>query len=296
MASKRQRQSIGIRRIEGRPGEVYYPLEKRTYIEGEPGDDELIVKLSAVSLNHRDLFIRQHLYPGTTFDVPLLSDGCGTVIATGTSPSATALLHKRVIINPGSGWQEAPEGPEDPTGYKILGGTKLNPKGTLAETIRVSWTDVEEAPSHLSNTEAAAIPLTGLTAWRALTTKSGNAMPGRNILITGIGGGVALTVLAYGVAMGLNAYVTSSNAEKLDKAQRLGASGGVRYDEKGWEQQLLAQLPEDRRYFDAIIDGAGGSIVQSGVKLLKVSTSTIKHRQEQIALGQSTNAFSSKEE
>jgi NADPH:quinone reductase-like Zn-dependent oxidoreductase len=276
MASNTQRHSIVIRQIEGRPGEVYYPLEKRTYTETEPGDEELVVKLSAVSLNHRDLFIRQHLYPGTTFNVPLCSDGCGTVIATGKSPSASALLHKRVIINPGFGWQEASEGPEDQSGYKILGGTKLNPKGTLAETIRVAWSDVEEAPSHLSDLEAAALPLTGLTAWRALVTKSGNAVAGRNILITGIGGGVALMLLAYSVRLGINAYVSSSDPAKLAKARTLGARGCVRYDQKGWEQELLAQLPEERRYLDAIIDGAGGSIVQSGVKLLKVSDDFVR--------------------
>ena len=275
MAVNTQRRSIVIRQIEGRPGEVYYPTEIRSYTETEPGDEEVIVRISAVSLNHRDLFIRQHLYPGTTFNVPLCSDGCGTVISTGKSPAASALLHKRVIVNPGCGWQKAPEGPEDQSGYKILGGTKLNLKGTLAETIRVAWSDVEEAPSHLSDLEAAALPLTGLTAWRALVTKSGNAVAGRNILITGIGGGVALMLLAYCVAFGINAYVSSSDTAKLTKARALGARGGVKYNQKGWEQELLAQLPVDRRYFDAIIDGAGGNIVQSGVKLLKVRVDLI---------------------
>ncbi|KIW04921.1 uncharacterized protein PV09_04090 [Verruconis gallopava] len=269
MALKTERQAIVIRSVEGRPGEVYYPLEKKTYIETEPKDDELIVELSAVALNHRDLFIRQHLYPGTTFGVPLLSDGCGKVILTGKSPAAAAFLHKRVIINPGCGWEKATEGPEDQSGYKILGGTKLNPKGTFAETICVKWSDVEEAPKHLSDIEAAALPLTGLTAWRALFTKSGNAVANRNILVTGIGGGVALMVLAYSVAMGINVYVTSSDEQKLDKAKKLGARAGANYKTQGWEKELISQLPSERQYFDAIIDGAGGSIVHSAVKLLK---------------------------
>lgn len=153
------RQSVVIRQIEGRPGEVFYPLETKAYADTEPGDNDLIVKLDAVALNHRDLFIRQHLYPGTTFDVPLLSDGCGTVVASGKSPAAAAYLNKRVIINPGCGWEKTPEGPQDQSGYKILGDTKLNRKGTLAETICVRWSDVEEAPPHLSDIEAAALPL-----------------------------------------------------------------------------------------------------------------------------------------
>lgn len=261
-----------IRKVDGKPGEVYYPLDKKPYVEKTPEAEELVVKLSAAALNHRDLFIRQHLYPGTTFGVPLFSDGCGTVVETGSSPEATPYLHRRVIINPGSGWETAPEGPEDQSGYRILGGTKLIPKGTLAETICVRWADVEEAPPHLSDVEAAALPLTGLTAWRALSTKSGNAQADRNILITGIGGGVALMALAFGVALGVNTFVTSGSEEKLSKARALGARGGVNYKTKGWEKELMAQLPEGRPYFDAIIDGAGGSVVQSGTKILKVST------------------------
>lgn len=68
-------------------------------------------------------------------------------------------------------------------------------------------------------------------------------------------------ILAYCVPLGINAYVTSSDEEKLKKAKELGAPGGVNYRRKEWEKELIAKLPEDRKYFDAIIDGAGGSIV-----------------------------------
>ncbi|OQV07002.1 hypothetical protein CLAIMM_11496 [Cladophialophora immunda] len=263
------RTAITIRKVDGVPGKVYYPLEKVAYDDVAPDDQEIIVSLSAAALNHRDYFIRQHLYPGTTFGVPLLSDGCGIVSSAGSSPDAQKRLRQRVILCPGIGWESDPEGPEHPAGYRYIGGTKLYPKGTLAETIRVNWQDVEEVPEHLSDVEAAALPLTGLTAWRALFTKSGAAAPGRNILVTGIGGGVALMVLLFASAIGANVYVTSGSDEKLEKAKLLGARGGVNYKTKGWEMTLLELLPSGRRHFDAIIDGAGGEIVASGVKLLK---------------------------
>lgn len=60
-------------------------------------------------------------------------------------------------------------------------------------------------------------------------TKSGNAVPGRNILVTGIGGGVALQILQFGVALGCNMYVSSSSEEKIQKALEMGAKGGVNY-------------------------------------------------------------------
>ncbi|KAK5165977.1 hypothetical protein LTR04_000947 [Oleoguttula sp. CCFEE 6159] len=252
--------AIAIRKVDGKPGQVYYPLEHIQLPEPSPKDNDVVIRVTAAALNHRDLFIRQHLYPGTTFGVPLLADGCGTVTATGTSPAAKRWLGKRVILNPGTGWKSAPEGPEDAKGYAILGGTKANPMGTLAESVCVDASEVEEAPAHLSGVEAAALPLTGLTAWRAFYTKSGNALPGRNILITGIGGGVALMALLFASAAGCNVFVTSGSEEKLKRAREMGAQGGVSYKAEGWEKKLLEQLPRDRKFLDAIIDGAGGDV------------------------------------
>jgi NADPH:quinone reductase-like Zn-dependent oxidoreductase len=263
--------AVTIRQIPGKPGEVYYPLEVTTLAEPKVGEDEVVVKIKAVALNHRDLFIRQHLYPGTTFGVPLLSDCCGVVIEAGSSTSAQRWKGKRVVLNPGKGWQDSIEGPEDPKGYAILGGTKLNPIGTFSEVVSINASELEEAPSHLSDVEAAALPLTGLTAWRATKTKSGTLQKGRNILVTGIGGGVALMALSLATAAGANVYVSSSSEEKLQKAKELGAKGGVNYRNNSWEKDLLSQLPAERPYLDAIIDGAGGDIVAKGVKMLKVS-------------------------
>jgi NADPH:quinone reductase-like Zn-dependent oxidoreductase len=179
-------------------------------------------------------------------------------------------LNKRVVLNPGTGWQDDLEGPEDPKGYAIMGGTKTNPAGTLADVVTLHERELELCPEHLNDEEAAALPLTGLTAWRAFHVKSGNAVAGRNILVTGIGGGVALMVLLFGVAQGCNVYVTSGDQAKIDKAVKLGAKGGVIYKEKDWEKKLASMLPKDRQYLDAIVDGAGGDIVNKGSRLLKV--------------------------
>lgn len=190
--------------------------------------------------------------------------------STGDSASAKKWLHKTVVINPGSGWESSPEGPESPKGYAILGGTKMNPLGTLAESVTIDAGELELAPPHLSALEAAALPLTGLTAWRATMVKSGNAKPGHNILITGIGGGVAIMALLFAVAAGANVYVTSGSDEKISRAKEMGAKGGVSYKEKGWDKKLVEILPKERKFLDAIIDGAGGDVVEKGMRLLKV--------------------------
>jgi NADPH:quinone reductase-like Zn-dependent oxidoreductase len=225
------------------------------------------VQISAAALNHRDLFIRQHLYRSISFDNPMLSDGFGTVVETGPSVKRKDLLHKPVILTPVRGWDSDPVSPEGVMG--ATGATTITEIGTAQDYVVVNEEEVELAPSHLSPVEGAALPLVGLTAWRALVTKAGCTSPGKNLLVTGIGGGVALQTLQFGVAMGLNVYVTSGSQEKLDKAVSMGAKGGVIYRNDNWEKELKALLPSNRPFLDAVVDGAGGKIVSKVARIIR---------------------------
>ncbi len=173
-----------------------------------------------------------------------------------------------MIVNPGRGWDSHAEAPEAEEGYKTLGASPAG-TGTLQEYMIVDEKDVFTTPEHLSDVEAAAIPVAGLTAWRALMINSKNAFPGRNILITGIGGGVALMAMQLALAAGCNVFVTSGSAEKMARAESMGARGGVLYSRPDWDQALLALLPPERPTIDAIVDSAGGDIVDQGLRLLK---------------------------
>ena len=252
------------------PADEYHALTLDTVPEPTPQSHELLVKLTAAALNHRDLYIRQNMYPSISFKSPLLADGCGIVLSHPNSAAGpkTISASQRVILNPGTGWISDPTGPEKP--YTVLGGTSTTALGTLQEKVVIPADDVELTPEHLSDVEAAALPLTGLTAWRAFNTKSGNAKAGRNILVTGIGGGVAIMVLLFAVARGCNVFVTSSSAEKIARAKGLGAKGGVDYRDDEWPTKLKKMLPEDRPLLDAVIDGAGGDVVGSTWRLLKL--------------------------
>ncbi|KAK8118916.1 zinc-type alcohol dehydrogenase-like protein YogA [Apiospora kogelbergensis] len=271
---------LTVRKIDGKPGRVYYPLQLHTAPIPEPGPGEVLVELHAAALNHRDLFIRQHLYPGISFTHPLLADGCGTVIRTAGDEqsdhgaSANLLLNRKVILTPTRGWHRSRDGPEDLKKYTVIGGSSGSPAGAAQRYIAVPASEVELAPAHLSAAEGAALPLVGVTAWRALVTKCFDGdltgAAGRNILVTGIGGGVALQVLQFGVALGCRVYVTSGDVAKLRRAtSELGAAGGVSYRDKDWDAQLGRMLPKDRPFLDAVVDGAGGDLVARTVRLLK---------------------------
>jgi NADPH:quinone reductase-like Zn-dependent oxidoreductase len=198
----------------------------------EPGENELLVRISAAALNHRDLFIRRHLYPAISFDAPMLADGYGVVVAAGPGVTRRDLLNKPVLLTPMRGWEADPETPE--SGFvAVTGSSRLSDVGTAQDYVVVHESEVEPAPEHLTPTEGAALPLVGLTGWRALVSKTNAAAPGKNILVTGIGGGVALQVLQFAAAFGANVYVTSGDRAKIDKAVALGAKGGVVYKEKG---------------------------------------------------------------
>jgi NADPH:quinone reductase-like Zn-dependent oxidoreductase len=234
-----------------------------------PKPNHLIISIHAASLNHRDLFARQRLYRGAAGNIPILADGVGTVI----HPPSHPLHNRRVLLAPAKGWDSAPKGPERPEEYAILGGTKHYPDGTCQTLIQVPENHVVECPKHLSDEEAAAVPLAALTAWRATMVKAA-VSSGQRVLITGIGGGVALFALQFAVAAGAEVWVSSSSAEKISKAIKLGAKGGVNYRDKDWEKTLLAEVAksgakgEDAR-FDAIIDGAAGAVIDSAVKICR---------------------------
>jgi NADPH:quinone reductase-like Zn-dependent oxidoreductase len=219
-------------------GEVQEPVPK-------PG--EALVELRAAALNHRDLWIKLGQYAGLKFPCIPGSDGAGVVVSVGPGGDAK-WTGREVVINPSFDWGPL-AGAQGP-GFSILG---LPRDGTLAELIAVPLSQLSAKPAHLGWNEAAALPLAGLTGWRALMSRA-RLLPGERVLVTGIGGGVALFALQFAVASGNEAWVTSSSDEKIARAVALGARGGFRYDRDGWAKDA-AVSPGG---FDVIIDGAGG--------------------------------------
>ncbi|MDB6169899.1 MAG: Alcohol dehydrogenase zinc-binding domain protein, partial [Verrucomicrobia bacterium] len=208
---------------------------------------EAVVAIRAAALNHRDLWIKLGQYAGLKWPCIPGSDGAGVVTAVGTGVDR-AWIGREVIINPSLDWGDNPDvqGPD----FSILG---LPRDGTLAEKVAVPATQLFPRPGHLSWEESAALPLGGLTAWRAVVSRAG-VLPDERVLVTGIGGGVALQALLFAVGHGAEVWVTSSSAGKIARAVALGAKDGANYTEPGW----APALGNKSGGFDVIIDGAGG--------------------------------------
>lgn len=209
---------------------------------------EVLVHLKYAALNHRDEWIRQGQYAKIQYPSILGSDGMGEVVATG-GVAGEGLIGKDVIINPNIEWGEHARH-QDMRNYQILG---MPSQGTIAEFIKVSVDRLVEKPAHLSDAEAAALPLAGLTAYNALINK-GEVNKEKTVLISGVGGGVAQFAFQFAMAAGAKVWVTSSKEEVLAKCIEMGASGRANYH----RPEAFKQIKSESGGIDVIIDSAGG--------------------------------------
>lgn len=204
-----------------------------------PAPGWVTVKLRASALNWHDVLVRQGRYGSPLPHVPG-ADGAGVRSDTG----------EEVLVLPSLWWgdDETAPGPE----WQILGDHR---PGTYAEFVRVPLDCVVPKPAGLSWPEAAALPVVGLTTYRALVTR-GRLRAGESLLVLGAGGGVATMAVQLGTALGAAVTVTSSTIEKIEQARDLGAAGGVRYTDADWPAAAREFTP-GRRGFDVVLDSVG---------------------------------------
>ena len=204
-----------------------------------PAPGWAVVQLRASALNWHDVLVRQGRYRSPLPHVPG-ADGAGVRTDDGSE----------VMILPSLWWgprDDAP-GPD----FQILGDYV---PGTYAELVRVPADCLIPKPAGLSWPEAAALPLVGVTCYRALFTR-GRLTSGESLLVVGAGGGVATTAVALAAGTGAHVVVASSSADKIDRARTLGAADGVRYTDPDWIDAARAASPGGRG-FDMVLDPVG---------------------------------------
>lgn len=201
-------------------------------------DGWVLVELRAAALNWHDCLVRRGSYPAPLPLVPG-ADGAGVRRDTG----------EEVVVLPSLWWGDRDEAPG--TRFEILGDRV---DGTYAELVAVPGENVLPKPRGWSWEAAAALPLAGVTAHRALFGRGG-LRPGERVLVLGAGGGVATFLVAFAHRAGARVVVTSSSAAGIEGARDLGADAGVLYTEEGWPE--AAREAGGGAGFDLVIDPVG---------------------------------------
>lgn len=220
-----------------------------------PGPGQVRVRLRAGALNHLDIFVRDGI-PGIPVALPhvLGSDGAGVVDSLG--PGVSRIREgDEVVLNPGihcGTCEFCLRGEHSLCVAFLLVGEHI--AGTFAEHVVVPAVNAYPKPQGLTFEEAAAFPLTFLTAWRMLVTKA-RARPGESLLILGIGGGVSLAALAIAKLLGLSVGVTSGSPEKLDRARKLGADFTIDHARTDFTREV--RRITGKRGVDIVLDSVG---------------------------------------
>jgi NADPH:quinone reductase-like Zn-dependent oxidoreductase len=202
-----------------------------------PGPGQVLVEMKAWSLNYRDLSMPRGGYPGNDkvlASPPLvpLSDGAGEVVGLGSGVTSFA-LGDRVVTSFFQRWED---GELTADGHASSLGGALD--GVLSERVVLPDRGLVAAPPSLSFEQAATLPCAALTAWAALA--SAPTTPGQNVLLLGTGG-VSIFGLQLAKLMGARVIITSSSAQKLELARRLGADETINYVETpDWDLRVRA--------------------------------------------------------
>ena len=213
------------------------------------------MRVRAAALNHLDLFVIEGL-PGVVITPPWImgGDGAGVIDEVGASVRGIR-PGDRVIINPGISDRTCEyclRGEESLcVRYKLLG---EHLPGTIADYVVVPAVNVRIIPESGSWDVAAAFPLATLTAWRMVVTRA-RLQPEENVLIWGIGGGVALAAMQIAKTLGAKTWVTSSSDEKLGRARALGADETINHRTQDVAKEIRART--GKRGVEVVIDNVG---------------------------------------
>ncbi|KAJ5108096.1 Polyketide synthase enoylreductase [Penicillium angulare] len=221
------------------------------------GDNEVLVKLQAASLNYRDLIIPKGKYPfATKFPVVPGSDGAGEVVEVGSKVTGLKKGDKvATLFNQGHQYG-AIDLPAAGTGLGGVIDGSLRQYGVFAETGLV------KSANNLSAIENSTLPCAALTSWNALYGLK-PLKPGQVVLVQGTGG-VSLFGLQFAKAAGAIVIATTSSAQKAEKLKKLGADHVINYKEDlNWGETAKKLTPEGAGVDHILEVGGSGTLTQS---------------------------------
>ncbi len=230
-----------------------------------PGRGEVLVQVRASAMNHLDLWVRRGIPIETTMPHIGGSDIAGVIAEVGDEVDA-ARVGERVVINPslwcGRCWACARGEESMCVRFRILG---EHTDGGLAEFVAAPADRVYRIPDEMAFEDAAAIPISYMTAWRALVTRAA-LKPGEDVLVIGASGGTALAAVQIAKLMGARVFAVTKGAEKAARIKELGAD--VVYDrgEVDWAKELYRET--GKQGVDVVVENVGTPTWNASVRSL----------------------------
>lgn len=244
----------------------------------EPKPGEVLVKLHVAALNRMDVMVRNG-WPGLNLELPHINgaDGAGEVVTLGKDARSFE-IGDPVVINSNLGCGKCDyclSGHDNMCrNWHLLGETI---HGTYAEYVSVPARQLYKLPQGFDFHVAAASALVYQTAWHSLITR-GNLRAGETVLVVGAGGGVNTASIDIAKFSGAQVVVIGSDAERLEKAEALGADVLIdRSKEENWSKAVY--LATSKQGVDVVVDNVGITFMQSlrtlkkGGRLLTVGNS-----------------------
>jgi alcohol dehydrogenase len=223
--------------------------------EPEVGDDDVLVRVRAASLNHLDLRLRSGKSPRPV-DLPHIGgvDIAGDVEKTGKNVKDIA-PGTRVVIDP---TVKTPKGP------MVIG---VNFYGGFAEYVKVPAANAVPIPDEVSYDDAAALPICYVTAWYGLFDRGG-MQNGETVLVHAAGSGTGSAAVQIAKESGAFVIATAGSDEKLEKVKKLGADATINYNTTDFSEEV--KKITDNKGVDLIFDQIGASVWENNLKSLKM--------------------------
>ena len=226
------------------------------------GAGEVLVRVRACALNHLDIWNRRGV---VRLPLPHISgaDVAGEVLES-NDPSIAAGL--RVMVQPGLSCGKCDaclDGRDNECArYDVLGSQS---DGGYAELVRVPARNLIPIPDAIGFVEAAAFPLTFVTAWHMLVTKA-QVRPGEDVLVLGAGSGVGQAAIQIAWLHGAQVFATAGTDEKLARARELGAAEVVNHH----TQDVPAEIRRftNKRGVHIVIEHVGEATWERSLKCL----------------------------
>jgi NADPH:quinone reductase-like Zn-dependent oxidoreductase len=206
--------------------------------EPEVGDGDVLVKVSAASVNPLDKMVR---------------DGEFKRLLKYRTPFVLGHDVAGVVTRVGAAVRDFQVGDEvyaRPRDLRI---------GTFAEYTAIDQDDVAPKPGSLSLHEAAAVPLVSLAAWQALVDRA-HLKPGQKVLVHAGSGGLGSTVIQLAKHLGATVATTASG-ENAGLMRKLGADVVVDYRNEDFAELLAG--------YDVVLDSLGGQNLEKSLTVIK---------------------------